>query len=61
MGEVCEVVSERNNILDLIEEKSVKMQKMETEMLEHHRQIEKNNKLIEVLELYTKRMKDAVA
>ena len=61
MGEVCEVVSERNNILDLIEEKSVKMQKMETEMLEHQRQIEKNNKLIEVLELYTKRMKDAVA
>ena len=53
---VKEMITERNNILELIEAKTIKMRAMEDEMEQQQRMIHENNKLIELLTLYTRQL-----
>ena len=57
---VKEMITERNNILELIEAKTIKMRAMEDEMQQQQRMIHKNNKLIELLTLYTRQLEGTV-
>ena len=57
---VKEMITERNNILELIEAKTIKMRAMEDEMEQQQRMIHENNKLIELLTLYTRQLEGTV-
>ena len=57
---VKEMITERNNILELIEAKTIKMRVMEDEMEQQQRMIHENNKLIELLTLYTRQLEGTV-
>ena len=57
---VKEMITERNNILELIEAKTIKMRAMEDEMQQQQRMIHENNKLIELLTLYTRQLEGTV-
>jgi len=53
---VKEIITERNNILEQIEAKAIKMSAMEDEMEQQQRMMHENNKLIELLTLYTRQL-----
>jgi len=57
---VKEMITERNNILEQIEAKTIKMRAMEDEMQQQQRMIHENNKLIELLTLYTRQLEGTV-
>ncbi|XP_065915279.1 uncharacterized protein [Dysidea avara] len=55
-----EIITERNNVLELIEAKAATLMEMEIEMEKQKSMIQENNKLIDQLQLYTSQMEGSV-